>query len=85
MGSEKAIGELVRVTKPGGYIYFSVPVERENRVYFNGHRSFSKKYLLHMFSNCNLHEERYIINDQLEDNFQESKGYTVGLFLFVKQ
>ncbi len=85
VGSEKAIGELVRVTKPGGYIYFSVPVERENRVYFNGHRSFSKKYLLHMFSNCNLHEERYIINDQLEDNFQESKGYTVGLFLFVKQ
>ncbi|MEW5798493.1 MAG: DUF268 domain-containing protein [Bacteroidota bacterium] len=84
MGSEKAIGELVRVTKPGGYIYFSVPVERENRVYFNGHRSFSKEYLVSLFIGCTISEELYIVDSQLLESFRSSNGYTVGLFSFQK-
>lgn len=84
LGSEKAIAELVRVTKPGGYIYFSVPVEMESKVYFNGHRSFSKQYLMSLFAGCTIAEELYIVNNQLLKSFQSSKGYTVGLFSIRK-
>lgn len=83
-GSEKAIAELVRVTKPGGYIYFSVPVESENRVYFNGHRAFNREYLISLFNGCRLIDELYILNNQLSATFAQSKGYTVGLFQFRK-
>ncbi|MBI2427780.1 MAG: class I SAM-dependent methyltransferase [Ignavibacteriales bacterium] len=84
MGSEKAIAELVRVTKPGGYIYFSVPVEKENKVYFNGHRSFSKEYLVSLFIGCTISEEHYIVSNRLLESFQSSNGYTVGLFSIRK-
>jgi SAM-dependent methyltransferase len=38
-GSHKALAELVRLVKPGGYIFISVPVGRET-VCFNAHRVF---------------------------------------------
>ena len=34
-GSEKAIKELKRVVKEGGVIIFSVPVDKQNKVYFH--------------------------------------------------
>lgn len=84
-GSEKAIAELVRVAKPGGNIYFSVPVESENRTYFNGHRSFSTGYINELFKQCDLRESVFICNDRLENLYHESKGYTVGLFHYIKK
>lgn len=84
-GSEKAIAELVRVTKPGGHIYFTVPVESQNRTYFNGHRSLSKEYILSLFHLCELMEERFIIGNLIMKEYSSSKGYTVGLFHFVKK
>ncbi|MCK9408794.1 MAG: DUF268 domain-containing protein [Bacteroidetes bacterium] len=84
-GSEKAISELVRVTKPGGCIYFTVPVERINKTYFNGHRSFSKQYLCTLFDLCDLIEEKYIIADSIVTEYSPSNGYTVGMYHFIKK
>lgn len=83
-GSEKAIAELVRVTKPDGYIYFTVPVEKQNKVFFNGHRSFQKEYIVTLFKSCTLIEEKYISENKLLNEYSQSRGYTVGLFMFVK-
>ena len=83
-GSEKAISELIRVTKPGGKIYFSVPVERKNKVYFNGHRALSREYIEMLFENCTIEEELYIINNDLCKSFQQGKGFTVALFSIKK-
>jgi hypothetical protein len=83
-GSEKAIAELVRVTEPGGYILFSVPIEMQNKVYFNGHRAFSRDYIIELFKNCSLLEERYINDKSFENNYRSSKGFSIGLFMFNK-
>ncbi|PIT96840.1 hypothetical protein COT82_00980, partial [Candidatus Campbellbacteria bacterium CG10_big_fil_rev_8_21_14_0_10_35_52] len=37
-GSEKAAKELSRVLARGGSLYISVPIDSENKVYFNAHR-----------------------------------------------
>lgn len=84
-GSEKAIDELQRVTKSGGQILFSVPIERESVVYFNAHRTFNRDYLISLFSSCNLIEEKYIVDNKLQNEFSNSRGYTVGLFLYKKK
>jgi SAM-dependent methyltransferase len=84
-GSEKAAKELVRVTKPGGRIYFSVPVDSSNRVYFNAHRAFTREYVLSLFSDCRLEEERYIYGTVMTDSYDAGRGFGTGLYLFVKK
>jgi len=84
-GSEKAIAELVRVTKPGGYIYFTVPVESTNRVYFNGYRSFTREFLFAVFSNCELREERYIYGNKLLESHNPTSNAGIGLYMFRKK
>ncbi|MFZ4619912.1 MAG: DUF268 domain-containing protein [Bacteroidota bacterium] len=83
-GSEKAISELIRVTKPGGSIYFSVPIEDKNKVYFNGHRAFEQAYIKNLFNGCSLIEEKYINDDKYEAEYKKSKGFSIGLFMFTK-
>ncbi len=83
-GSEKAIAELVRVTESQGLILFSVPIEMENKVYFNGHRAFTRKYIIELFRNCTLQEERYINDKSFDKEFKSSKGFSIGLFMFKK-
>ena len=39
-GSEKAISELKRIVQPGGDLYLSLPLDDENRTYFNAHKGF---------------------------------------------
>ncbi len=84
-GSEKAIKELCRVTKPGGCILFSVPVYRENCILFNAHRMFERVYILDLFSECYLQEEKYILGNALNDSFIDSENFQVGLFMFIKK
>jgi SAM-dependent methyltransferase len=55
-GSEKAACELQRVLKPGGNLLISVPVDSECRIYFNAHRTFTRQYLIELFSNLKLVE-----------------------------
>lgn len=47
-GHLRGIDNLYRLLKPGGKLYFSVPIGKQ-RVEFNGHRIFSVKYLLELF------------------------------------
>lgn len=83
-GSEKAISELVRVTKTGGIIYFSVPIESRNRTYFNGYRSFTRATITNHFSGCQLIEECYIYGKQTKKEHDPNSDNGIGLFMFRK-
>jgi SAM-dependent methyltransferase len=82
LGSEKAIKELQRVTAPGGIILISVPVDDANKVYFNSHRAFTREYVLKLFNNCELLEEKYIYGNDMTDNYSKENKLGVGLFMF---
>jgi len=82
-GSEKAIHELIRITRQNGDILFSVPVDKENIVYFNAHRAFTRNYIINLFTDCKLCEEKYIYGKQIEDNYKNEFG--TGLFWFKKK
>ena len=83
-GSEKAIAELIRVTRPGGKILFSVPVDDSCKLYFNAHRAFTPDYIFHCFANCRLVEEKYIYSFDFVSAYQKEKGFGVGVYLFEK-
>lgn len=53
-GHEKLIRSLVRVTAPGGRIYFSVPISGRERVEFNAHRVFAPETIVRLFEGCAL-------------------------------
>jgi SAM-dependent methyltransferase len=84
-GSEKAIRELIRVAKSGGRILFSVPVERKNKVYFNGYRSFTKDYIFQLFDKCVIEDEQYIYDRILQREFDPNNDAGIGLYLFRKK
>lgn len=83
-GSEKAIQELIRVLAPEGNLYISVPVDNENRVYFNAHRAFSRDYILNLFKDLSLIEEKYVYGNTLYETYDPSKGFGTGLYHFKK-
>jgi len=85
LGSEKAIKELKRVLKAEGIIFFSVPVNSENKVYFNAHRAFTREYILNLFDGFNLLEEKYIYGTKMFDNYDTGKGFGTGLYMFKKE
>lgn len=84
-GSEKAASELVRVLVSGGNLYISVPIDSESKVYFNAHRVFSRSYVLELFGNLSLVEEKYVYGNNLKDSYDKSLGFGTGLFHFKKQ
>jgi len=84
-GSEKAIKELKRVLKKGGNLYFSVPVDKECRLYFNAHRAFTRNYILELFRDLILLEEKYIYGKKVYDKYDKAKGFGTGLFHFCKK
>lgn len=84
-GSEKAVSEIIRVTKQGGSILFSVPVDKFSRIYFNAHRAFTRDYILNLFSGCILKEEKYIYGKTMIDTYSPQAGYGIGLYHFIKQ
>lgn len=59
-GTEKALEELKRIVAPGGDLYISVPIDDENRTYFNAHRAFAEEYLVERFKPFTVMEKRYI-------------------------
>ncbi|HTR28130.1 MAG TPA: DUF268 domain-containing protein [Puia sp.] len=83
-GSEKAIAELIRVTKSGGRILFSVPVDDSCKIYFNAHRAFTPEYIVRCFAGCRLVEDRYIYNYDFTPAYVKEKGFGVGVYFFEK-
>jgi hypothetical protein len=89
-GTEKAAAELQRVLAPGGDLYVSVPIERENRVYFNAHRAFSMTSVSKMMSELDL-EETMLVQGHRKLSPHEIEALNVhgpmvfGLFHFRRQ
>lgn len=83
-GSEKAIEELKRILKPGGNMLISVPVEKENKIYFNAHRTFTRDYLLGLFEGYEILDEKYIYGNKMFDKYDKRKGFGTGLFMVKK-
>ena len=83
-GSEKAINELIRVMKKGGVLLLSVPIDSQNTVYFNAHRAFTRNYILDLFQNLHLMEEKYHYGDKMYSSYDKNKGFGTGFFMFRK-
>ena len=77
-GTEKAIAELKRVVKQGGNLYLSLPINDENRTYFNAHRAFSEEYLESLFHPFKVLEKRYIQGSKFCS--QRESGFGIGLY-----
>jgi SAM-dependent methyltransferase len=84
-GSEKAIQELKRVLKIGGIILFSVPVDSENKVYFNAHRAFTREYILELFDEFEILEEKYHYGTKMFDGYDSNKDFGTGLYMLRKE
>lgn len=84
-GSEKAINELQRVVKRGGHIIITVPVDANNHVHFNAHRTFTRDYIVSLFKSYNLVEEKYIYGMSMYDEYDPLLGFGTGLYLFKKK
>lgn len=84
----EVMAELERVLKPGGKLYFSVPVGKE-RLCFNAHRIFSPGTILDSFSKLQL-EDFAAVNDEgdlqkgIKPEVAEKFSYGCGLFKFSK-
>lgn len=83
-GSEKSAKELSRVLAKDGSLYISVPIDNEDKLYFNAHRAFTREYILEMFKSLKLVEEKYIYGNKLSDDYDPSLGFGTGLFWFKK-
>ncbi len=81
-GTEKAVKELVRVLARGGSLYISVPVDVENKIYFNAHRTFTRDYIVKMFLPLTLIEEKYIYGKETYFTYDATKGFGTGLYCF---
>ncbi len=84
-GSEKALGELHRVLKVGGILLVSVPVYNENTIFFNAHRAFTRDYLLELFKNYKILEEKYHYGFKMYKSYDSNKGFGTGLFMLEKE
>lgn len=83
-GSEKAAKELGRVLAKDGLLYISAPIDTANIVYFNAHRAFTRNYILELFSQLTLVEEKYIYGDKMFGAYDPKKGFGTGLYWFKK-
>lgn len=86
-GHTKCMANLQRVLKPGGRLYFSVPVGRE-RVEFNAHRVLSPHKILYEFDELDLISLDGVIDGELVDSISPEeladKDTACGLFEFSK-
>ena len=83
-GTEKAAHEIDRVLNVGAHFYFSVPVEKENKTYFNAHRSFNEQYLLSgLFANYTVQDRKYIYGYEFSENLREEQ-FGIGCYHLLK-
>jgi hypothetical protein len=79
-GTGKAIAELQRVIKPAGNLYISLPLDDENRTYFNAHRAFKEAYVLSLFQDFELIQARYIYEGEFGETLKS--GFGTGCYHF---
>jgi SAM-dependent methyltransferase len=77
-GSEKAFAELKRIVRPGGHLFLSVPLDEENRVYFNAHRAFEEPYLLRLFEPFEVLDRQYIYGNRFGP--EPGRGFGTGCY-----
>jgi SAM-dependent methyltransferase len=83
-GSEKAFLEINRVLKRGANFYFSVPIENENKVYFNAHRAFKEDYILNqLLQNFEILDKKYIYGNDFQNNLDNSM-FGIGCYHLIK-
>lgn len=87
-GTQKACQELLRVLKPGGRLYFALPIGK-TATYFNAHRVHIPKMILEYFNGLQLldfaavdDQGRFINNARMEEF--ENAIYACGMFEFSK-
>jgi SAM-dependent methyltransferase len=88
-GTIRAAKELSRVLKPGGTLYFSLPIGRP-RVCFNAHRVHTPSQILDYFSDLQLIEFSVIADDgsykeKANHSAYDSAEFGCGLFRFTKR
>lgn len=92
-GDLKAIAELKRVLAKGGHFFFVVPVGKENRLFFNAHRVYTKSQVLDLFSDLVLVDFSLIPEDENDgglvsdpnEQLLQKQNYGCGCFYFVKK
>ena len=77
-GAEKAIAELKRVITLGGDLYVSLPIDDQNRTYFNAHRAFNEEYFVRLFEPFIIEEKRYIFGKRFTDIHEA--GFGIGFY-----
>ena len=88
-GDLKAMKELVRVMRPGGDLLIVTPVG-QNRIVFNGHRSYSYDQVLEGFQGCQLVQFSLVTDDrrfleEADPALVAQQAYGCGCFWFRKQ
>ncbi len=81
-GTEKALAELKRIVAPGGDLYLSIPLDDENRTYFNAHRAFSETYLMEIFKPFDVMDRRYIFGNEFCS--EQHSGFGTGCYWLRK-
>jgi Caenorhabditis protein of unknown function, DUF268 len=77
-GTEKAIMELKRVIKVEGSLYLSMPLDDQNKTYFNAHRSFSENYALKIFEPFTIVDSKYIHGNEFTD--ERKSGFCIACY-----
>lgn len=77
-GTVKALHELKRVVRPNGDLYLSVPLDDEDRTYFNAHRAFREETLMGLFEPFTVIEKRYIFGTRFSE--VRGRGFGTGCY-----
>ncbi len=77
-GTEKAIAELKRVIKPNGNLYLSLPLDDDNRIYFNAHRAFTEEYILKLVYPFKVIDSQYIYSREFGS--EKKTGFGTGCY-----
>lgn len=92
-----AMRSIQRVLCKGGRLYFSVPIGKEDAVFFNSHRMFKPSTILRIFDKMELREFSYIHNYRIETlKGEDAKtmikndtlpiaNYDCGIFIFYRK
>jgi hypothetical protein len=90
-GHINAFGNIVKILKPEGLFYLSVPISEETKVYFNAHRSFNPKSLLQWSRLVTLEKFHYISDEgdlnenvDLMSQYFKKLRFGCGIYIFRK-